>query len=69
VLIKAIQGAAVLGGDGKLYIPRPALVTAVRATKDYIGLSGTITCDPTGECAASSPVFVVDVGGVWVEVP
>lgn len=69
VLIKAIEGAAVLGGDGKLYIPRSALVTAVRATKDYIGLSGTITCDSTGECAASGPVFVVDVGGVWVEVP
>jgi branched-chain amino acid transport system substrate-binding protein len=68
VLIKAIEGVAVLSG-GKLYIPRAALVAAVRGTKDYKGLSGTITCDATGECSASGPVFQVDKGGVWVPAP
>jgi branched-chain amino acid transport system substrate-binding protein len=68
VLIKAIEGVAVLSG-GKLYIPRAALVAAVRATKDYQGLSGTITCDSTGECSASGPVFNIDQGGKWVEAP
>jgi branched-chain amino acid transport system substrate-binding protein len=69
VLIKAIESVAVLGGDGKLYIPRAALVAAVRATKDYQGLSGVTTCDATGECSASGPVFNVDQGGKWVEAP
>ena len=68
VLIKDIQSVAVLSG-GKLYIPRAALVAAVRATKDYQGLSGTITCDATGECSASGPVFNIDQGGKWVEAP
>jgi branched-chain amino acid transport system substrate-binding protein len=68
VLVKAIESVAMRGGDGRLYIPRSALVTAVRATKDYQGTSGMITCDPTGECA-SGPTFVIDVGGKWVEVP
>jgi branched-chain amino acid transport system substrate-binding protein len=69
VLVKAIESVAVLGGDGNLYIPRGALVAAVRATKDYQGLSGTITCDSTGECSASGPVFQIDQGGKWVEAP
>jgi branched-chain amino acid transport system substrate-binding protein len=67
-LVKAIESVAVLSG-GKLYIPRAALVAAVRATKDYQGLSGTITCDATGECSASGPVFNIDQGGKWVEAP
>jgi branched-chain amino acid transport system substrate-binding protein len=68
VLVKAIESVAVVSG-GKLYIPRAALVAAVRATKDYAGLSGTITCDATGECSASGPVFNVDQGGKWVPAP
>jgi branched-chain amino acid transport system substrate-binding protein len=69
VLIMNIEKVAVLGSDGKLYVPRAALVAAVRATKDYMGLSGTTTCDATGECSASGPVFNVDQGGKWVEAP
>ncbi len=67
VLIKAIESVAVVSG-GKLYIPRAALVAAVRATNNYQGLSGTITCDATGECSASGPVFNVDKSGKWVPV-
>ncbi len=69
VLVKAIESVAVLGPDGNLYVPRGALVAAVRATKDYQGLSGTITCDSTGECSASGPVFNIDQGGKWVPAP
>jgi len=65
VLIKAVESVAVVSG-GKLYIPRAALVSAVRATSNYVGLSGTIGCDATGECSASGPVFNVDKGGKWV---
>jgi branched-chain amino acid transport system substrate-binding protein len=65
VLIKDIESVAVVSG-GKLYIPRAALVAAVRATSNYQGLSGTITCDATGECSASGPIFQQDKGGKWV---
>ena len=62
VLVKAIKSVAVLGSDGNLYIPRAALVAAVRATSDYQGLSGTVTCDAIGECSASGPVFNFNPG-------
>ena len=68
VLIKAIESVAVVSG-GKLFIPRAALVAAVRGTKNYQGLSGTISCDSTGECSASGPVFNVDKGGKWAPAP
>jgi branched-chain amino acid transport system substrate-binding protein len=69
VLIKAIESVAVLGTDGKLYIPRAALVAAVRATKDYQGLSGVVSCDATGECSASNPILNQDKAGAWVVIP
>jgi branched-chain amino acid transport system substrate-binding protein len=69
VLIKQIESVAIVGTDGKLYIPRAALVAAVRGIQNYQGLSGLISCDSTGECSASGPTFYVDKGGKWVEAP
>jgi branched-chain amino acid transport system substrate-binding protein len=68
-LILAIKSVAIIGGDGKLYIPRGALVTSVRNTRDYQGVTGTITCSPVGECSAAQPTFYVIQGGKWVEAP
>jgi len=67
VLAKVIKDVAILGKDGNLYVPRSALVTAVRGIKDYAGLSGMVSCDPTGECASSSPNFNVVKDGKWSE--
>jgi len=64
-LITAIKSVAVVSGD-TLYIPRGALVAAVRASKDYQGLAGVITCKENGECNASGPVFYVVKNGEWV---
>jgi len=69
VLIKAIKEVGVLGADGNLYIPRSALIAAVRGTKDYQGLSGVVTCGTTGECASSSPNFQIVKNGQWVDAP
>ena len=69
VLAKVIKDVAVLGADGNLYVPRGALVAAVRGIKDYQGISGMVACDATGECASSSPVFDVVKDGKWAEAP
>lgn len=69
VLVHVIESVAVLGADGNLYIPRAALVAAVRGISGYQGLSGLVGCDETGECSASGPVFNINQGGVWVEAP
>jgi len=67
VLAKVIKDVAILGKDGNLYVPRGALVAAVRGLKDYQGLAGVVSCDPTGECASSNPNFNIVKNGQWVQ--
>lgn len=64
VLIAAIEKVAFVE-DGTLFVPRGALVQAVRET-DYVGLTGLVKCDGIGECNASGPVFYKVVDGGWV---
>jgi len=64
-LIKAINSVAIVQGE-TLYIPRGALVEAVRGMADYQGIAGVITCKENGECNASGPVFYIVKGGEWV---
>ncbi|MEI7848236.1 MAG: branched-chain amino acid ABC transporter substrate-binding protein [Chloroflexota bacterium] len=63
-LAAAVKSVAVVSGD-TIYIPRAALVAAVRGIKDYQGLAGVITCKANGECNASGPVFYMAKGGKW----
>ena len=51
VAFEAIEEVAIDNGDGSLSIPRQALRDAVFATEGYQGITGTITCLPTGDCA------------------
>jgi len=65
VLIEAIKKVAVVVGD-QLYIPRQALMDAVRGTAGYVGLTGEVNCDANGECSKGGfGVFEV-VSGEWV---
>jgi branched-chain amino acid transport system substrate-binding protein len=64
-LIFAVKEVAVVGDNGNLYIPRGALVDAVRSLDNYVGLSGTFTCNEVGECNTDSPSFVVVKDGAW----
>jgi branched-chain amino acid transport system substrate-binding protein len=68
-LASVVKTVAVKGSDGNLYVPRSALVAAVRGLKNYKGLSGTFTCDATGECNSSGPTYVVVKDGKWTVVP
>jgi branched-chain amino acid transport system substrate-binding protein len=51
MIFAAIEKVAVQDADGTLHIPRQALRDAMYATKDYPGLTGNLTCTPTGDCA------------------
>ena len=52
-----------------LSIPKGALRQAIFATKDHPGLTGVLSCSPTGDCGA--PLIAVyqltarEVGGEW----
>ncbi len=51
MIFAAIEKVAKKGPDGTLYIGRQALRDALFATKDFKGLTGNLTCSPSGDCA------------------
>jgi branched-chain amino acid transport system substrate-binding protein len=51
IIFAAIEKVAIDNGDGSLSIPRQKLRDEVFATSGYDGVSGTITCQDTGDCA------------------
>ena len=55
------------GNSQALIIPRTALRDAIAATANYPGVTGSITCDPNGECNGQAFVIRVVVGGALVE--
>ena len=67
-LITKVKEVAILGDDGALYIPRGALVAAVRNLTDYKGIGNIITCDKVGECNALGLVIMKVVDGKFVPV-
>ncbi len=68
LILKAIDQVAVPQDDGSLLIPRKALADAVRNTKNYQGLSGTISCDDKGDCGSATVVVNQVQNGDWVRV-
>lgn len=69
ILLAAIEKVAIKAADGTLYIPKKALRDAIYATKDYKGITGILTCSPTGDCGA--PLIAMyqitskETGGSW----
>jgi branched-chain amino acid transport system substrate-binding protein len=57
IIFAAIEKVAVKDADGTLHIGRQAFRDAMYATKDFKGLTGNLTCTPTGDCA--DPVIAV----------
>jgi branched-chain amino acid transport system substrate-binding protein len=51
IIMNAVEKVAIQGDDGSLLIPRKALVQAMFETKDYTGLTGSLTCNEYGDCA------------------
>jgi branched-chain amino acid transport system substrate-binding protein len=68
IIFAAIEKVAVKSGD-TIYVPRQALRDAIYATKDFPGITGTLSCGQYGDCGA--PVIAVyqitarEVGGQW----
>ncbi len=69
VIIDAVRAVAEIDPAGNVYIPRAALVSAVRATRDFQGITGEITCDERGECNTLGPGMYVVQDGAWIPVP
>lgn len=65
VLMAALEKVATVNDKGDLVIDREALIKAVRATKDFKGLTGTLSCDPKGECGAGEVLVSILKGEKW----
>lgn len=68
VILNALNSVATLDDAGNLVIDREELIAAVRATADYEGLSGLVTCDENGDCGSATIAVFTAEGGEWVEV-
>jgi branched-chain amino acid transport system substrate-binding protein len=53
IIFDGIEKVGLTDAAGNLFIPRTALKDYARGEKDYKGLTGTLTCDPNGDCGAS----------------
>ncbi|HET6597879.1 MAG TPA: branched-chain amino acid ABC transporter substrate-binding protein [Anaerolineales bacterium] len=57
IILAALEQVVTEDADGTLHVPRQALRDAIYATKDFKGITGTLSCSPTGDCGA--PVIAV----------
>ena len=70
ILLDAIAEVAVQGDDGTVLIPRGALRDAITATSGFNGVTGTLACSDTGDCATGEALGVyeltqAEVDGNW----
>jgi branched-chain amino acid transport system substrate-binding protein len=69
ILMNAIEKVSVEGEDGTLYVPKGALRDELFATKDYPGVTGSLTCTEFGDCGAQLIAVYqlgeAEVGGAW----
>jgi len=69
IVFDAIEAVAIQNDDGSIHIPKQALRDAIFATSDHQGLTGVLSCSPTGDCGA--PLIAVyqvtsrETGGEW----
>jgi len=52
IMFAALDKVVVEGPDGTLYVPLKAFRDAVYATKDFAGITGTLSCSASGDCGA-----------------
>jgi branched-chain amino acid transport system substrate-binding protein len=52
MLFEAIEDVAMEDASGTTWIPRAGLRERLFATENFEGLTGTLTCSPTGDCGA-----------------
>jgi len=57
IIFTALAKVAVVDGTGTMYVPRQALRDAIFATKDFKGITGSLSCSASGDCGA--PVIAV----------
>jgi len=68
MIATAIESVAEVQADGSLVIDREALIAAIRATADFPGITGTLTCTAIGDCSAGGIAIFQVQDGAFVQV-
>lgn len=58
LLFDAVRRTAIIGPGTAVTIPRTALRNALLTVDGYVGVSGTLQCTPTGDCAQAAQIGV-----------
>ena len=58
---EGVETLVAVGGDGTVLVGRQALRDAMAATAGFDGLSGNLTCTPTGDCATGEALGVFEI--------
>lgn len=61
LLLDAIEKVAQVADDGSILVGRQALRDAITATADFPGLTGTLTCTATGDCATGEALAIFEI--------
>jgi branched-chain amino acid transport system substrate-binding protein len=70
MLFQAIEDVALEDASGTTWIPRGGLRERLFATTDFQGLTGTLSCSPTGDCGAPViGVYELTAGGALPTAP
>ena len=62
ILLDAIEAVAVESANGDVLVGRAQLLEAVTATSGFDGITGTLSCSPTGDCATGEAIGVFEIG-------
>lgn len=71
MILDAVEKAAVVDDDGTVHIGRQALRDAMSETSNFNGLTGTLSCTDTGDCATGEALGIYEIsdaevtGGNW----
>jgi branched-chain amino acid transport system substrate-binding protein len=66
LVLGCVETVAAQDADGALLIGRQAMRDCMYATSGYVGLTGTLTCNETGDCADPKIAIYEIVGGEYV---
>ena len=62
ILLDAIESVARETEDGEILVGREALRSAIAATTNFRGITGTLSCSPTGDCATGEAIGIFKIG-------
>ena len=62
ILLDAIESVARETEDGDILVGREMLRSAIAATTDFDGITGSLSCSPNGDCATGEAIGVFEIG-------